>query len=96
METAELHPRRFFVVGLFAFLGAQQCYCWYSFASLPDAADFFGLDEHDGEAFSDLTMSWGPIAFGVAIGPAVWSLRRNGLRCQMRICAVFTFLVCLL
>ena len=91
----ELHPRRYFVLGLFAFLGAQQCYCWYTFASLPDALDFFGLDGRDDAVFADLTLNWGPIAFVASVGPAVWSLRRYGLRFQMRLCAALTFLCCL-
>lgn len=90
-----MHPR-YHVLFLFAWLGTQQCYCWYTFASLPDALGDIGVNADEAKSFADMTFNWGPIGFLCAIGPAGWSLRANGLRCQNIICTVLTGGCCVL
>ena len=85
------------MIGLFAFLGTQQCYCWFTFGSLPKrTARYFGMDDDDaGDDFADLTMNYGAIVFVAVVGLCSWSLtRHNGLQRAMRVSALLTFLCC--
>lgn len=91
--TFPLDSRRYYVLLLFAFLGTQQCYCWYTFASMPtQTANYFGLSQADGDAFVDLTLSYGGMIFLIAILPCMWALGgRKGLQIVMRVSGGLTF-----
>lgn len=87
---------RYYVLLLFAWLGTQQCLCWYTFGSIPSALSYFGLTTAEADAFADLTMDWGAAGFVVSLPAAVYTVRRYGIRCSMRICGVLTFACCLM
>lgn len=98
IESFPLDPCRFYVLFLFAFLGTQQCYVWYSFGSIPtQTTAYYALTKDEGDAFVDLTMTYGPIVLLVVIVPCMWVLTgAKGLQLIMRLSAILTFSCCLL
>jgi len=72
----------YYMLALFASLGTQQCYAWYTFGSMPSqTAKYFGMSHDEGDRFADLTMNYGAIVYCIVIFPCMFSLTKpNGLR----------------
>ena len=73
------YPSRVYVLLLFAWIGTMQCYCWYTFGSLPDKfASYFHLSKDQGDSFATLTLNLGPIAFLPIVPFSSYALGKKG------------------
>jgi len=88
----------YYMLALFASLGTQQCYAWYTFGSMPSqTAKYFGMSHDEGDRFADLTMNYGAIVYCIVIFPCMFSLTKpNGLRRAMQLSAWLSMACCLL
>jgi len=86
---------RVYVLLLFAWIGTEQCYCWYTFGSLPDKfASYFHLSKDQGDSFATLTLNLGPIVFLPIVPFSSYALgKKGGFLPGVKI-AAFGMLIC--
>ena len=90
-----LAPERFYMLGIFFVLMANQCLFWFTFSADPPTFEsaFPGLTI--GEI--DQLLNWGPITFVPTVPVVMWLLQQeNGLRKCLRLNASLAFSACAL
>lgn len=94
-DEPTLEPARFYVLGLFFVLMANQCLFWFTFSADPDTfkAYYPGLTT----PAIDQLLNWGPITFVPTVPFVSWLLvQKNGLQKCMRLNACLCFTACAL
>eukprot|EP01044_Picomonas_judraskeda_P005843 COSAG03_NODE_567_length_6916_cov_2692.956286_4_plen_485_part_00 len=92
-EEPALEPARYYVLGLFFVLMANQCLFWFTFSADPDTfkAYYPGLTT----PAIDQLLNWGPITFVPTVPFVSWLLmQKNGLQKCMRLNACLCFTAC--
>eukprot|EP00041_Stephanoeca_diplocostata_P026258 m.704211 g.704211 ORF g.704211 m.704211 type:complete len:392 (-) comp22919_c0_seq22:1518-2693(-) len=83
---------RWYILGLFFFLTANQCLFWFTFSSDPTAVSrYYGF----GDGTINQLLNWGPITFVPTVPFVAWILqRKDGVQVAMRTAAVLSCCGC--
>jgi FLVCR family MFS transporter len=84
------YPQRFYVLGIFSFLGFNQCMIWLTFSPIARTAKIYYTIS---EATVDLLLNWGPIIF-IPCLPLTYILmnKHHGLRRCIVLLAIADFI----